>query len=106
MKGQLTLASGQPLVRDRRDVRRVAVQGPIAIDVALGQLTERALDGCFCPRHILNVELPIDPGAPLRWLDYAGRWMLLFATNKLAGNTSIADAVDLDAIAESRTATV
>jgi hypothetical protein len=38
---------------------------------------------------------PIDPDAELRWLDYAGRWMLLFATNKLAGNAAIADAVDL-----------
>jgi hypothetical protein len=39
---------------------------------------------------------PIDPDVEPRWLDYAGRWMLLFATNKLAGNTAIADAVDLD----------
>jgi hypothetical protein len=38
---------------------------------------------------------PIDPEATTRWLDYAGRWMLLFAVNKLAGNTAIADAVDL-----------
>jgi len=38
---------------------------------------------------------PIDPDAETRWLDYAGRWMLLFAVNKLAGNAAIADAVDL-----------
>jgi hypothetical protein len=38
---------------------------------------------------------PIDPDSRQRWLDYAGRWMLLFATNKLAGNSAIADAVDL-----------
>lgn len=47
----------------------------------------------LCPHGVH----PIDPDAPARWLDYAGRWMLLFATNKVAGNTAIADAVELAA---------
>jgi hypothetical protein len=45
-----------------------------------------------CPHGVS----PIDPGAPMRWLDYAGRWMLLFAVNRLAGNVTIANAVDLE----------
>jgi hypothetical protein len=36
---------------------------------------------------------PIDPDAPMRWTSFAGRWMLLFAVNRLAGNTTIANAV-------------
>jgi hypothetical protein len=39
---------------------------------------------------------PIDPDAPLNWPSYAGRWMLLFAVNRLAGNTAIGNAMDLD----------
>jgi len=38
---------------------------------------------------------PIDPDAPLRWTTFAGRWMLLFAVNRLAGNTTIGNAVTL-----------
>ena len=38
---------------------------------------------------------PIDPGAPLRWTSFAGRWMLLFAVNRLAANTAIGNAVAL-----------
>ena len=68
-------------------------------DLVVDDLTETGDVVYFnarCPHGVL----PIDPSAPLRWLDYAGRWMLLFATNKLAGNAAIADAVDLDALAE------
>jgi hypothetical protein len=36
---------------------------------------------------------PIDPQAPLRWTTFAGRWMLLFAVNRLAGNTAIGNAI-------------
>jgi len=32
----------------------------------------------------------------MRWHDYRGRWMLLFAVNRLTGNAAIADAVDLE----------
>jgi hypothetical protein len=39
---------------------------------------------------------PIDPDATLNWPSYAGRWMLLFAVNRLAGNTAIGNARDLD----------
>jgi hypothetical protein len=42
-----------------------------------------------CPHGVA----PIDPGVPLRWTTFAGRWMLLFAVNRLAGNTSIGNAV-------------
>lgn len=38
----------------------------------------------------------IDPTRRSNWLDFAGRWSLLIATNKLVGNTSVADAVDLE----------
>lgn len=39
---------------------------------------------------------PIDPEAELNHLDFRGRWMLLFAVNRLFGNTTISDAVDLE----------
>jgi hypothetical protein len=42
-------------------------------------------------RH--GVEL-IDPSQPSRWLDFRGRWVLLIATNKVAGNSEIADAIE------------
>jgi hypothetical protein len=44
-------------------------------------------------RH--GVEL-IDPDAELDWLSFQGRWMLLFAVNRLFDNRSIADSVDLE----------
>jgi hypothetical protein len=45
-----------------------------------------------CPHGVM----PIDPATPMRWHDYRGRWMLLFAVNRLTGNAAIADAVDLE----------
>jgi hypothetical protein len=44
-----------------------------------------------CPHGVS----PIDPTAPLRWTSFAGRWMLLFAVNRLAGNAAIGNAVTL-----------
>lgn len=41
-----------------------------------------------------GVEL-IDREKTPDWLSFSGRWMLLFATNKLVSNTAIANAVDL-----------
>jgi len=38
---------------------------------------------------------PIDPGEPMRWTTFGGRWMLLFAVNRLAGNAAIGNAVPL-----------
>src|SRR5579872_4362533 len=35
---------------------------------------------------------PIDPGVPMRWMSFAGRWMLLCAVNRLASNTTIGNA--------------
>ncbi len=37
----------------------------------------------------------IDPHAADDWLSFEGRWMLLFAINKLAGTSQVADAQDL-----------
>jgi hypothetical protein len=39
----------------------------------------------------------VDPDVELDWLSFKGRWMLLFAVNKLNSNAAIADAVDLEA---------
>jgi hypothetical protein len=44
-----------------------------------------------CPHGVK----PIDPNVGMQWPSYAGRWMLLFAVNRLAENTSIANATDL-----------
>ena len=37
----------------------------------------------------------IDPNEKTDWLSFRGRWIMLFATNKLSSETSISDAVDL-----------
>jgi hypothetical protein len=47
-----------------------------------------------------NARLPhgvenIDPSETINWTDFKGRWMLLFAINKVISNNQIADAVDL-----------
>jgi hypothetical protein len=39
----------------------------------------------------------IDPKEKEDWISFEGRWMLLFAINKVAGNNQIANAVDLEA---------
>jgi hypothetical protein len=39
---------------------------------------------------------PIDPEADIDWTDFKGRWMLLLAINRLANNTSVADAQELE----------
>jgi hypothetical protein len=44
-----------------------------------------------CPHGVA----PIDPDAPLRWTTFSGRWMLLFAVNRLAGNAAIGNAVPM-----------
>ncbi len=41
-----------------------------------------------------GVEL-IDEGSKVPWIDFCGRWMMLFATNKLADNKSVADALEV-----------
>lgn len=47
-----------------------------------------------------NAQIPhgvdkIDPGSEVDWLSFKGRWVLLFAVNKLFDNTKINNAVDL-----------
>ena len=44
-----------------------------------------------CPHGVK----PIDPEVELRWPSFVGRWMLLFAVNRLAQNTAIGNATDL-----------
>lgn len=47
-----------------------------------------------------NAQIPhgvdvVDPETVSRWLDFEGRWILLFAINKLADNATIANAKEL-----------
>lgn len=49
---------------------------------------------------LFNAQVPhgvatIDPDKALDWLNFEGRWMMIFATNKLASNDSISNAIDL-----------
>lgn len=48
----------------------------------------------FNARIVHGVE-QIDPGVDPDWLSFEGRWMLLFAVNKLHDNAAIPDSVDL-----------
>jgi ectoine hydroxylase-related dioxygenase (phytanoyl-CoA dioxygenase family) len=50
----------------------------------------------FSPQLVHGVA-PIDPKAELNWPAFEGRWMSIFAVNKLATNTRVAEAVDLAA---------
>jgi len=48
-----------------------------------------------------NAQVPhgvetIDRGSEADWISFEGRWMALFAVNKLFDNTAIADAIDLE----------
>jgi hypothetical protein len=38
----------------------------------------------------------IDEGEDTDWLSFRGRWMMLFAVNRLTAATGIADAIDLE----------
>jgi ectoine hydroxylase-related dioxygenase (phytanoyl-CoA dioxygenase family) len=48
----------------------------------------------FSPKLVHGVA-PIDPGEPVNWAAFEGRWMSIFAVNKLATNTRVAEAIDL-----------
>jgi hypothetical protein len=50
----------------------------------------------FSPRLVHGVA-PIDPKIALDWTAFEGRWMSIFAVNKLATNTRVAEAVDVAA---------
>jgi hypothetical protein len=50
----------------------------------------------FSPRLVHGVDT-IDPGAAVNWPAFEGRWMSIFAVNKLATNTRVAEAVDMGA---------
>jgi hypothetical protein len=50
---------------------------------------------------LFNAETPhgvetIDKGAEEDWVSFIGRWMMLFAINKVQGNTSISDAKEME----------
>lgn len=45
----------------------------------------------------------IDPNEQEDWLSFEGRWMLLFAVNKLADNSRISNAVDLGNLSRPKT---
>lgn len=48
----------------------------------------------FSPKLVHGVAT-IDPGETLNWPAFEGRWMSIFAVNKLATNTRVTEAVDL-----------
>ncbi len=52
-------------------------------------------DAVFFDARLIHGVDPIDPEADLDWLSFRGRWSMLIATNKVAGNDDIADADDL-----------
>jgi len=50
---------------------------------------------------LFNAQMPhgvktIDESKKIDWLSFEGRWMMIFATNKLSNNTAIANAQDLE----------
>lgn len=54
---------------------------------------------------LFNATIPhgvetIDPQESLDWFSFKGRWMMIFATNKLSDNTAIADALDLEKVTD------
>jgi hypothetical protein len=50
----------------------------------------------FSPRLVHGVA-PIDPDATTNWPAFEGRWMAIFAVNKLADNTRVSNAIDIAA---------
>lgn len=52
-------------------------------------------DVIFFSAEIPHGVLPIDPNTKSSWLNFEGRWMLLFAVNKVSENNDIKDAKDL-----------
>lgn len=52
-------------------------------------------DVVYMNAQISHGVLPIDPNVARDWMSFKGRWMLLFAVNKLSENTRIENAKDL-----------
>ncbi len=52
-------------------------------------------DAAFVDARTIHGVDPIDPEADLDWLSFRGRWSMLIATNKVAGNDDVTDAEDL-----------
>lgn len=50
----------------------------------------------FSPSLVHGVSI-VDPGATPDWLAFEGRWMSIFAVNKLATNTRVVEAIDVGA---------
>lgn len=53
-------------------------------------------DVTFFNAQVVHGVAEIDPEKPRHWLDFEGRWIMLFAVNKLAGNTAISNSVDFE----------
>jgi hypothetical protein len=62
--------------------------------VCLDDVTECG-DVVYFKASLLHGVEPIDPGHPVDWLSFRGRWMLLFAVNRLSSNSRIGNAVDV-----------
>ena len=52
-------------------------------------------DAVFFDARLIHGVDPIDPEADLDWLSFRGRWSMLIATKKVAGNDDVTDAEDL-----------
>ncbi len=53
-------------------------------------------DICFFKADMIHGVEAIDPEVPLDWLSFRGRWMALFAVNKVQTSQRVANSVDLD----------
>jgi hypothetical protein len=69
-----------------------------------GEIDDRIFGDDLCDIGdviFFNAQIPhgvqkIDEHKAADWLSFEGRWMMIFATNKVAGNHSVADARDLE----------
>lgn len=52
-------------------------------------------DVVFFNASIEHGVAPIDPDKPMKWLEFEGRWMMLFSINRLAGNQNIGNSMEL-----------
>ena len=71
------------------------VELPSGEKVHTDQITEIGDLLLFNARTPHGVEM-IDPNENSDWLSFRGRWVMLFATNKLNADKSIQDAIDLE----------
>ncbi len=53
-------------------------------------------DAVYFHAETVHGVAPVDPGAPLDWLSFHGRWMGLIAVNRVHSNEAVARSIDLD----------